>query len=106
MAFRKAHLNAALLRSLSVSAASAPKGNLRKPGGRDIVFIEGVRTPFLVSGTSYKTLMIHDLSRFALRGLIQRMNLDKSVVEYIALGAVVQVILEECDQNFFCLYRT
>ncbi|TPP66126.1 Trifunctional enzyme subunit beta [Fasciola gigantica] len=96
MAFRLANLNAIIVRSLSASATatttatSASKSSVRKPGGRDIVLIEGVRTPFLVSGTTYKSLMVHDLARFALRGLAQRTNLDKSIVEYIAFGTVVQ----------------
>ena len=30
----------------------------------NIVLIEGVRTPFLTSGTDYKNLMAHDLARY------------------------------------------
>lgn len=33
---------------------------------KNIVFIDGVRTPFLQSGTLYKNLMAHDLARQAL----------------------------------------
>jgi acetyl-CoA acyltransferase len=39
---------------------------LSKPGGKDIVFVDGVRTPFLLSGTDYNSLMPHDLARYAL----------------------------------------
>lgn len=34
--------------------------------GRDVVFIDGVRTPFLQSFTSYKDLMGYHLARHAL----------------------------------------
>jgi len=34
--------------------------------GRDVVFIDGVRTPFLQSFTSYKDLMAYHLARHAL----------------------------------------
>lgn len=39
---------------------------ITKPGGKNIVFIDGVRTPFLLSGTDYQKLMPHDLLRYAL----------------------------------------
>ena len=34
--------------------------------GRDVVFVDGVRTPFLTSFTSYKDLMGYQLARHAL----------------------------------------
>lgn len=34
--------------------------------GKNIVFVDGVRTPFLQSGTDYAKLMPHDLARQAL----------------------------------------
>ncbi|KAA3675371.1 acetyl-CoA acyltransferase [Paragonimus westermani] len=79
-----------VFRSLSSSAVPIARKNVKKPGGMDIAFIDGVRTPFLVSGTQYKSLMLHDLGRYALRGLIQRTKLDKSRVGYISFGTVVQ----------------
>ena len=36
-------------------------------GQKNIVLVEGVRTPFLLSGTDYKNLMPHDLARAALQ---------------------------------------
>lgn len=33
---------------------------------QNIVFIDGVRTPFLQSGTAYKNLIAHDLARHSL----------------------------------------
>jgi acetyl-CoA acyltransferase len=34
--------------------------------GKNIVFVDAVRTPFLMSGTDYSKLMPHDLARHAL----------------------------------------
>merc|ERR1712193_124882 len=45
--------------SSSHSAESSPK-TLSKKGVPNIVLVDGVRTPFLQSGTDYKKLMPHD----------------------------------------------
>ena len=50
-----------------------------------------MRTPFLQSGTDYKNLMPHDLQRYALTGLVNKTGIDKSVVDYICTGTVIQV---------------
>ena len=42
-------------------------GKLGKDGVRNVVLVEGVRTPFLTSGSDYKDLMPHDLARAALQ---------------------------------------
>jgi acetyl-CoA acyltransferase len=34
--------------------------------GKNIVLVDGVRTPFLMSGTDYAKLMPHDLAKQAL----------------------------------------
>jgi hypothetical protein len=59
------------LRSLSTSPAvwaSAPKSKatLARPDQKNIVLVDAVRTPFLMSGTDYVKLMPHDLARGAL----------------------------------------
>lgn len=64
-----------------------------KFGFKDIVLVEGVRTPFLLSGTNYKSLMPHNLAYFALLNLIKRVNFDKDLVDYIVFGSVIQVIV-------------
>ncbi|KAF5394176.1 Trifunctional enzyme subunit beta mitochondrial [Paragonimus heterotremus] len=95
-------LASCVCRSVSSTTATSnipiSRKNVKRPGGMDIAFIEGVRTPFLVSGTQYKSLMLHDLGRYALRGLIQRTKLDKSHVGYISFGTVVQVRLNSSIQ--------
>lgn len=49
-----------------------------KTGGKNIVLVEGVRTPFLQSGTTYKDLMPHDLARTALK----LVNMPLKINEY------------------------
>ena len=58
---------------------------------KNMVLVDGVRTPFLQSGTDYKNLMPHDLQRYALTGLVNKTGIDKSIVDYICTGTVIQV---------------
>lgn len=46
--------------------AGSQKKTLSKSGVKNLVLVEGVRTPFLLSGTYYKDLLAHDLARNAL----------------------------------------
>jgi len=85
------------LRSLSTSPAvlaSAPKSKatLACPDQKNIVLVDAVRTPFLMSGTDYVKLMPHDLARGALLGLIQKTGLPKELVDYIVFGTVIQEV--------------
>ncbi|KAL5016541.1 hypothetical protein ScPMuIL_006130 [Solemya velum] len=68
------------------------KKTLEKPGVKNIVLVEGVRTPFLQSGTAYKNLMPHDLARNALLGLVKRTGIPKDVIDYIVFGTVIQEV--------------
>lgn len=43
------------------------KKTLSKPGIKNIVLVDGVRTPFATSGTVFSNLMPHDLGRAALQ---------------------------------------
>ncbi|KAM6354601.1 trifunctional enzyme subunit beta, mitochondrial isoform 2-T3 [Podargus strigoides] len=85
-------------RSLSCSsqlqAAVQPKSKktLAKSGVKNIVVVEGVRIPFLQSGTSYADLMPHDLARAALQGLLNRTSVPRDVVDYIVYGTVIQEV--------------
>uniref|UniRef100_A0AAY5L1T4 Trifunctional enzyme subunit beta, mitochondrial n=1 Tax=Esox lucius TaxID=8010 RepID=A0AAY5L1T4_ESOLU len=59
--------------SVSVSPVQTKsKKTLAKPGVKNIVLVDGVRTPFLTSGTTYADLMPHDLARAALHCRIHR----------------------------------
>ncbi|XP_034515682.1 trifunctional enzyme subunit beta, mitochondrial isoform X2 [Ailuropoda melanoleuca] len=74
------------------AAQTKSKKTLAKPNMRNIVVVDGVRIPFLQSGTSYKDLMPHDLARAALSGLLHRTNVPKDVVDYIIFGTVIQEV--------------
>uniref|UniRef100_A0A672R6X4 Trifunctional enzyme subunit beta, mitochondrial n=1 Tax=Sinocyclocheilus grahami TaxID=75366 RepID=A0A672R6X4_SINGR len=68
------------------------KKSLATPGVKNIVLVDGVRTPFLQSGTIYANLMPHDLARAALQGLLNRTGLPKDAVDYIVYGTVIQEV--------------
>uniref|UniRef100_A0A8C4FN95 Trifunctional enzyme subunit beta, mitochondrial n=1 Tax=Denticeps clupeoides TaxID=299321 RepID=A0A8C4FN95_9TELE len=68
------------------------KKTLAKPNVKNIVLVDGVRTPFLLSGTSYSDLMPHDLGRGALQGLLNRTGVPKEIVDHIIYGIVIQEV--------------
>jgi len=74
------------------TAATKSKKTLGQPGRPNIVFVEGVRTPFMPSGKEYKSLMPHDLQRAALLGLAQRTNIPKDKIGHIIIGTVIQEV--------------
>lgn len=61
--FFKLHITAT---NLSPPRSPSAKGKLTNHGGKNIVFVDAARTPFLISGTDYQKMMPHDLARFAL----------------------------------------
>ncbi|XP_078255532.1 trifunctional enzyme subunit beta, mitochondrial [Rhinoraja longicauda] len=71
---------------------SSSKKTLAKPGLKNVVLVEGVRIPFLLSGTTYADLMPHDLARAALKGLLTRTNIPKQEVDYVVFGTVIQEV--------------
>lgn len=64
----------------------------RPSEAKDLVLVDGVRTPFLMAGTDYKKLMPHDLQRYALTGLVNKTGIDKDIVDYICMGTVIQEV--------------
>jgi acetyl-CoA acyltransferase len=78
--------------STTYSLQATGKKSLAKKDVKNVVLVEGVRTPFLMSGTDYKNLMPHDLARGALQGLAKRTELEKESVGYIILGTVIQEV--------------
>lgn len=60
------------------------------PHPRDVVFVDGCRTPFLRSGTAFADQRAYDLARMALKGLLTRTAIDPGAVERVILGNVVQ----------------
>lgn len=53
---------------------------------RDVVIIEGFRTPFAKSGSQLKRVHPADLGKIALKELIGKTNLDVSVVDEVIIG--------------------
>ncbi|EDW61146.2 trifunctional enzyme subunit beta, mitochondrial [Drosophila virilis] len=76
-------------RQMSVQAAVQPK---RSGNSQNIVLVDGVRTPFLTSGTSYSNLMPHELARHSLLSLLQKSKINKELVDYIVYGSVIQEV--------------
>ena len=67
---------------------STPRSHV--PGGRSVAVIDGVRTPFLRSGTEFRDLTAYDLGRMAIAGLIHRNALDPASLGLVVLGTVIQ----------------
>jgi len=81
------------LRSFSVSATNyKEKKAIKDKTGKNIVLVDGIRTPFLVSGTDYSKLMPHDLARQALIGIAKKTGISKELVDYIVYGTVIQEV--------------
>jgi len=72
--------------------ASRSLSTSRPADGKNMVLVDGVRTPFLTSGSDYKALMPHDLQRMALTGLVNKTGIDKSIVDYFCMGTVIQEV--------------
>lgn len=53
---------------------------------RDVVIVEGLRTPFAKSGTKLAKIHPAELGRSALRELIAKTNLDVNVVDEVIIG--------------------
>lgn len=57
-----------------------------------IVIVDGCRTPFLRSGTSYMDLMSWQLGMFAIKGLIDKTGIDPSQVDRVIYGTTISNI--------------
>jgi acetyl-CoA acyltransferase len=53
---------------------------------RDVVIVEGIRTPFVKSGSQFKQVHAADLGKAALKELIARTNLDVNQVDEVIIG--------------------
>ncbi|XP_066157101.1 trifunctional enzyme subunit beta, mitochondrial [Euwallacea fornicatus] len=79
------------LRTFSLGTQLNEKKTL-KTSGQNIVLVDGVRTPFLLSGTDYNNLMPHELAKVALRGILQKTGIPKEMVDYVVYGTVIQEV--------------
>lgn len=62
---------------------------------KKVVFIDGVRTPFLKSGTDYMDLMSYQLGQFAIKGLIDKTGIDVNEIDRVILGNVISNVKTE-----------
>jgi acetyl-CoA acyltransferase len=53
---------------------------------RDVVIVEGVRTPFAKSGTKLKAVHAAQLGQVALKELIAKTNLNVDLVDEVIMG--------------------
>lgn len=60
--------------------------------GKNIVLVDGVRTPFLTSGSDYKDMMPHDLQREAIKGLVKKLKLPVEEVDNVVCGTVIMEV--------------
>ncbi|KAI1302341.1 Trifunctional enzyme subunit beta, mitochondrial [Halotydeus destructor] len=61
-----------------------------KKYAQNIVFVDGVRTPFLISGTAYTDLLALDLQRHTVLELLRRTKISGDEIEYVCMGTVLQ----------------
>lgn len=82
-----------LIRTATTAAATKTTGPYKFDNaryGKDIVLIEGVRTPFTMSQTDYDGLMAYELQRMALSSLMKRVSIPKNSIDYVICGTVIQ----------------
>uniref|UniRef100_A0A8R1HKP6 acetyl-CoA C-acyltransferase n=1 Tax=Caenorhabditis japonica TaxID=281687 RepID=A0A8R1HKP6_CAEJA len=56
----------------------------------NIVLVDAVRTPFVVSGTLFKDVMAVDLQKEAIKGLVERTNVSYDQLNHVICGTVIQ----------------
>lgn len=54
------------LRSFATTSVGHKKSTVADPSGKNIVLVDGVRTPFLMSGTDYAKVLPYELARHSL----------------------------------------
>jgi len=59
---------------------------------RNVVVIDGCRTPFLRSGTAYIDLMSYQLGQFAIKGLLDKTGIDPKEINGVVMGTVISNI--------------
>ena len=56
---------------------------------KNIVFVDGVRTPFLRAGTGYADLATYELGHLAIKGLLSRTGINPTEIDGVVMGNVV-----------------
>ena len=65
---------------------SQARGFIMEQHERDVVIVEGVRTPFAKADTKLKAIHPAELGRIALKELLARTNLDPEMVDEVIIG--------------------
>ena len=61
--------------------------------GRRVAIVAGLRTPFVKSGTVFRSLTAQELGKLVVAELVQRTNLDPDAVDTLVFGTVVPSVL-------------
>ena len=56
---------------------------------REVVIVEGVRTPFVRSNKTFLNLSAFDLGSRVLQGLMAKTGIDHKAIEHVSMGTVV-----------------
>lgn len=59
---------------------------------RNVVIIDGTRTPFLRSGTDYQDMMAYELGASAIKNLVHKTALKPDLVDQVIMGTVIHNI--------------
>lgn len=61
----------------------------QRSASRRVVLVDGCRIPFMRASSSYADLIAYDLGRIAIKGLLDRTQIDKQGVDQVIMGTVV-----------------
>ena len=75
-----------LQRSFATTSTTNAKDTVR------VAIVDGVRTPFKLSGTDFNDKAVYDLSRVAMKSLLERNVMDGSEIDYVTWGNVIQEV--------------
>ena len=59
-----------------------------KANSRRVVIVDGIRTPFVKSGTRFENVPAQELGRAALRELLDRTGVDPATLDEVILGNI------------------
>ncbi len=57
---------------------------------KDVVIVDGLRTPYLKMGTDFQNVPAQELGAIVLKELIERMDMDTSLIDEVIVGNVAQ----------------
>ena len=76
--------------SRASSAAASQARAFSTAAQKRVVLVDGVRTPFVMSGTVFKDYIAQDLGRMAIKGLLTRTAFEAADLDYLIYGNVIQ----------------